>query len=146
MKAVLVVVELCLFIAFSPTIDLEKSEALAPEPALPADLSGVYRVEPEGSLLAGSCLVYKVGEGYLFLWATVSRLDEKQLSAVTMRGTGLRKGNEVAVSWGAEEKVQGVTMYSVRPKQLVGDWVVGGALGRRTKEVLTKVSELKLGE
>jgi hypothetical protein len=146
MKAVLVVVELCLFIAFSPTIDLEKSEALAPEPALPADLSGVYRVEPEGSLLAGSCLVYKVGEGYLFLWATVSRLDEKQLSAVTMRGTGLRKGNEVAVSWGAEEKVQGVTMYSVRPKQLVGEWVVGGALGRRTKEVLTKVSELKLGE
>jgi hypothetical protein len=146
MKAVLVVVELCLFIAFSPTIDLEKSEALAPEPALPADLSGVYRVEPEGSLLAGSCWVYKVGEGYLFLWATVSRLDEKQLSAVTMRGTGLRKGNEVAVSWGAEEKVQGVTMYSVRPKQLVGEWVVGGALGRRTKEVLTKVSELKLGE
>jgi hypothetical protein len=121
----------------------EPAKAPLKADTVPADLTGIYAVtgtDEQGQVYGGSVLIHKAGAGYVVLWSTVLRTDEG-LAVSTVQGTGLLKGDVLAVSWG-DGKRHGVTIYTVSEKRLAGEWTQSAALGHRNRETLTRVANV----
>jgi multidrug transporter EmrE-like cation transporter len=141
MKIAAIILSLCLA---QPEPNLAEPRLKADE--VVGDLSGIYSVTgTDGDKeYNGTCLVVKAGEGYVFLWSTISQI-EGGLGFATMKGTGLRKNDMVSVSWG-NEKANGITVFTVLANgRLRGEWTQSAALGRKDVETLTKVAAIPGG-
>lgn len=100
-----------------------------------ANLCGVYVVVPRpGDGTRGTATISKAGDLYYVQWARISETD-KGVSVTTMQGVGIRSGDALAVSW-REGNVQGVTLYRVDGKRLVGRWVASPGDGEAQSETL----------
>jgi hypothetical protein len=133
---------LCLLCAVVPDVEPQKS-ALKAEAEPVVDLTGIYSVSGNDGEkdYGGCCLVIKAGAGYLVAWHTCVIMPEG-VAQSSMRGTGLLKGDTLSVAWGDSGKGNGITVYAVAGKRLVGEWAQTPGLGRRNKETLTRLAGL----
>jgi hypothetical protein len=133
---------LCLLCAVVPDVEPAKT-ALKAEAEPVVDLTGIYSVSGNDGEkdYSGAALVVKAGAGYLVMWHTCVVLPEGVATA-SMRGTGMLKGTSLCVAWGEGAKGNGITVYEVAGKRLVGEWVQSPAIGRRHKETLTRLAGL----
>jgi tetratricopeptide (TPR) repeat protein len=94
------------------------SERAVQETDTRADLTGVYSVtgtNQKGNSYTGHLTITLNGEVYEFSWQ----------AGGTYRGIGLRQGDHLAVSWGAESC--GVAVYQIQPDgALEGIWALPG--------------------
>jgi hypothetical protein len=136
MKA-LAIFLLCLSV---PTAQEPKDKIKPVEPI--ADLTGIYAVSGnDGDTgYSGSCLIVQAGEGVVLIWSTAVH-TENGMALSVVKGTGMRKGDMLCVSWG-NDKGNGINVYKVTDKALRGDWLQSSALGRRNHETMTKVAPL----
>lgn len=143
MKAAYLAAELTLAVLCVCVPDVEPAKTALKADAEVSDLTGIYSVSGNDGQkdYAGCCLVIRAGEGFLFMWSTAVVL-EQGVATATMRGTGMRKGETLSVAWGDGTKGNGVTVYAVDGKRLVGEWVQTPGIGRRNRETLTRVAGL----
>lgn len=143
MKPALAFAEILLLLCM-PTQD-EAPSKVKPDAVL-SDLTGIYSCHGStgsGAEYTGSCIIYKFGEGYIFLWTTII-VSDKGIGSLTMKGTGMRKGDSISVAWG-NEKGNGINVYKVGEKNLVGEWLESSSIGKKQTETLTKVAALPGG-
>ena len=112
-------------------------EQMAAEPAAEV-LEGVYLVVSEK--YDGACVIRRVGPTWLMHHVTgkVSANDGRfDVGSAQTLGVAILDGQKLAVSWMQNGK-HGVTIYTIRGKQLDGKWSVfpGGGIGRETLHFL----------
>lgn len=143
MKPALAFAEILLLLCM-PTQDEAPSKVK--QDAVLSDLTGIYSCHGatgSSTEYTGCVLIHKAGEGYVFIWNTVIT-TENGIGFLTMKGTGMRKGDTISVAWG-NEKGNGINVYKIGEKNLVGEWLESSSIGKKQTETLTKVAALPGG-